>query len=175
MSQMDVDAWLAEREAAKRERERIEKLIAEYQLCLPPIAAHWDMTATSLSYNDINQEILSKGMKIYSCSNEALWTGLFKPDVYEANTLWDKSLHEQRKIAGVIEAWAKKAPLSPLFLVKHGKEHLGLVADGKHRLTVARSINAPIVPFMVQAGSEYWVSLAFPSAEVVCLIPSTEG
>ncbi|MDV6343024.1 hypothetical protein [Nitrosomonas sp. Is37] len=54
--------------------------------------------------------------------------------------------------------------LSPIFLVKHLNCDLGLVADGKHRLTVSRVIGAGEVPFMVEVTNDSWASRAFPSA-----------
>jgi hypothetical protein len=58
-------------------------------------------------------------------------------------------------------------PLSPLFLVKHGTKDLGLVSDGKHRLTVSRAIGALQVPFMVGSADKGWVEKAFPGAILI--------
>ena len=97
---------------------------------------------------------------------DELWTGLYKPDVYDADTLWADD-HDSAKIARVIDAWSKGTALSPIFLIKNTNDDRGLVADGKHRLTVSRAIGALEVPFMVQTTKSAWVSLAFPFASRV--------
>jgi len=130
---------------------------------MPDIGAHWDKTEVSIQFNDIRKDIVSAGLHIYSCSLEEMWSGLYKPSVYEANTLWSRS-HDSGKIAKVIDAWVQERALSPIFLVKHLKLDLGLVADGKHRLTVSHAIEASEVPFMVESTNESWVCRAFPSA-----------
>ena len=97
---------------------------------------------------------------------DELWAGLFKPSVYDADTLWSSD-HDSAKIAKVIDAWFKGTALSPIFLVKHGIYDQGLVADGKHRLTVSRTIEALEVPFMAQTSTAEWIARAFPKA--ICI------
>ncbi len=162
---VDIEKFLADRERNRKESERVAQLIQRYKQQMPAIETHWDTTAQSARFNDIDNAILSKGVTIYECDSEALWSGVFKPEVYEGSTLWDSS-HADHKIALIIEAWEQENALSPIFLVKHGAHNVGLVADGKHRLTVSRAIQAKRIPFMVEKNSA-WVGHAIPSARPV--------
>lgn len=163
---MDIKTFLEERKRKQEECARLDELISTYKKEMPDIVPNWDVSLASISFNNINQNIVSSGLNIYCCSMEELWAGLYKPHIYEANTLW-KDFHDSAKIAKVIEAWSKCESLSPIFLVKHATIDKGLVADGKHRLTVSRAIYATKVPFMVEATNATWVSRAFPAAILV--------
>lgn len=72
--------------------------------------------------------------------------------------------HDNAKIANIIQAWENNENLSPIFLIKHGRENLGLVADGKHRLTLCAVIAAQEVYFMVSYNDVIWVEQASPCA-----------
>lgn len=161
---IDPASFIQEMSRAENERKRLEALATRYRAGLPTITAHWDLRPESVQHNDINKKILAGGMLIYRCSMDDLWNGLFDPHVYEANTIWDAS-HAEHKIVRVIEAWEEGASLSPLFLARHGELDLGLVADGKHRLTVCRAIHALEVPFMVASAEAIWVEKTIPRAE----------
>lgn len=161
---IDPASFIQERSRAENERKRLEALATRYRAGLPTITAHWDLRPEGVQHNDINKKDLAGGMLIYKCSMDDLWNGLYDPRVYEANTIW-KASHVERKIVRVIEAWEKGALLSPLFLVKHKEFDLGLVADGKHRLTVCRAIRASEVPFMVVSADAAWVEKVIPCAE----------
>lgn len=163
----EIEKFLSERRRQLEELDRIDRLILQYKKKTPDIESHWDVTPQSIAFNDINDKIASAGICIYECDSDALWSGLYEPGIYEAHTLW-KEVHDKRKIAKVIEAWSLKTALSPVFLVKHGALDLGLVADGKHRLTVARAIGATQIPFMAAKGSA-WVDHAIPSARLITL------
>lgn len=141
----------------------MDELASRYKKEMPEIVAKWDTSPASASFNDINEGIAASGLSIYVCTMEEFWAGLYEPSIYEANTLW-KKVHDSAKIARVIDAWFKGESLSPIFLVKHLDLDQGLVADGKHRLTVSRAIHVSNVPFMVEATNAAWVSRAFPSA-----------
>lgn len=160
---VDIERFLAERERAREECVRLDELVSRYKKEMPDLVPKWDTSPASISFNDINADITASGPNIYICKMEELWAGLYEPSIYEANTLW-KKVHDSAKIATVIDAWSKGEPLSPIFLVKHLSLDQGLVADGKHRLTVSRAIHASEVPFMVEATNAAWVSRAFPSA-----------
>lgn len=160
---MNIETFLAEREQKRRECDHLRKLVAKYKKEMPHIVAMWDTSPASIKFNDINESITSYGLCIYSCKLEDLWAGLYKPSVYEASTLWTLA-HDSTKIAKVINAWVNETPLSPIFLVRHLNMDQGLVADGKHRLTVSRAIGATEVPFMTEAKDDLWVMIAFPSA-----------
>ena len=159
----DFAVFLDEMERKTMENRRVYELVSRYQADMPTISAQWDLSLDAVRFNDISQEILADGISVYSCDMETLCRGLFDPSVYDAKTIWGP-YHSKCKIAKVIEAWEKEKPLSPLFLVKHGTKDLGLVADGKHRLTVSRAIGAMQVPFMVCSANRDWVRTAFPDA-----------
>jgi hypothetical protein len=159
----DVEEFMADRKRMAEEMARVDALVSRFKKNMPAIEARWDTTERSIQFNDINEEIVSAGLNIYTCSGKALWAGIFEPAIYDANTLWSRK-HDASKIAKVIDAWEAEMPLSPIFLVKHGALDLGLVADGKHRLTVSRAIGAKETPFMVEKTAEAWVGTAIPSA-----------
>lgn len=168
MKQSEIDAFNAERRRFEEESRRVEALILKYEADFPIISGFWDTSEASIPFNDIDQKFVDKGLSIYTCDAAELWEGLYEPEIYDADTLWNGDLHDKRKIAKVIDAWNQRQALSPIFLVKHGGEHnLGLVADGKHRLTVSRAIESDVIPFMVQTENSDWVKLAFPNAIVV--------
>ena len=158
-----IEGFLAERERAREECARLDELVSIYKKEMPDIVPKWDTSPASISFNDISEDIKASGLSIYVCKMEELWGGLYEPSIYEANTIW-KKVHDSAKIARVIDAWSKSEPLSPLFLVKHLNFDQGLVADGKHRLTVSRAIHASEVPFMVEATKAAWIFRAFPTA-----------
>ena len=160
---IDLASFAEEMSYAENERKRLKELSARYRAELPSIQALWDLTPEAVQYNDINKEILAGGMSLYNCSMNDLWRGFYDPKVYEGHTIW-RPLHAQSKIVRVIEAWETGVSLSPLFLVKHGKLNLGLVADGKHRLTVCHAIGAVDVPFMVGSADAEWVEKAIPGS-----------
>ena len=160
---MEIEKFLAEREREQEEYARLDELVTRYKKDMPDIVPKWDTSPASISFNDINEDIRTSGLRIYMCEMKELWNGLYQPSIYEACTLW-KTVHDSTKIAKVIDTWSKGEPLSPIFLVKHQMLGQGLVADGKHRLTVSRAIHASEVPFMVEATNAAWVSRAFPSA-----------
>ena len=158
---IELASFVEEMSHAENERKRLEALAARYRAELPNIQAQWDLRPEAVRFNDISEEILAGGMSVYRCSMNDLWGGIYNPSVYEANTIW-RPLHTEGKIIRVIEAWEMGVSLSPLFLVKHGTLDLGLVADGKHRLTVCRAIGALEVPFMVGSVDAEWVERAIP-------------
>lgn len=156
-----VRDFLEEREQVMKEWAHLKDLICKYKAQLPEIVAVWDQTPESIKFNDIEA---AEAAHVYCATMADLWSGIYRPDVYDADTLWSEE-HDSNKIAKVIEAWENKIPLSPIYLVRHGVKNLALVADGKHRLTVSRAINAGNVCFMVLAKDSAWVSEAFPNAK----------
>lgn len=162
----DLEKILSDRASAQEGYVHSQNLAKKYKKKMPNMAPRWDTDPTSIAFNDICTSITSSGISIYNCNMDELWSGLFDPSIYEAETLW-KNVHDSGKIAGVIDAWVNGTALSPIFLVKHKVHERGLVADGKHRLTVSRAIGAIEVPFMVETIKAAWVSRAFPSA--VCV------
>lgn len=163
-TETDLAAFMEERRRMSEERLRVEALVKKYRKTMPQITAQWDTSATAVDQNDIHADCLKDGVSLYSCSMDELWSGIYEPAIYDANTLWSDD-HEPRKIAKVIEAWESGQALSSIFLVKHGSKDLALVADGKHRLTVSRAIQAIEMPFMVLGDGPAWVSKAFPGAK----------
>jgi len=163
-TEADVTAFMEDRRRMSEERLRVEALIKKYRKTMPQITAQWDTSATAVNYNDIDLESLKDGVSIYLCSMTDLWQGIYDPAIYDSNTLWSR-VHDRSKIAKVIEAWESGQALSSIFLVKHGSKDLALVADGKHRLTVSRAIQAIEMPFMVLGDGPAWVSKAFPGAK----------
>jgi hypothetical protein len=153
--------FLEKRELIMKEWARLKDLICKYKAQMPEIEAVWDQTVGSIKFNDIEA---SEPVHVYCVAMAELWSGIYKPDVYDAETLWSDN-HDSRKIVKVIESWENKIPLSPIYLVRHGTKSLALVADGKHRLTVARSIHADDMCFMVLARESGWVVEAFPNAK----------
>jgi len=138
-------------------------LVQKYRKHTPQVTPLWDRTEASVQHNDIDQSIVRSGLTIFTADAQAVWAGLWEPSIYDADTLW-KNLHDKDKIARVIEAWEARNTLSPIFLIKHGGENLGLVADGKHRLTVARFMGSAELPFMLQTSDSDWVRIAIPTA-----------
>lgn len=141
----------------------LNALVKQYKKQTPIVTPKWDTSTTSTKQNDICETIIASGLILYVAPFEDVWSGIFDPAVYDKDTLWKKS-HDNRKIARVINHWQNNRALSPIFLVKHGSKSLGLVADGKHRLTVARYMCSESMPFMVPVCSCQWVSVAIPTA-----------
>jgi hypothetical protein len=165
------DLFLNQRKLVIDEVLRYSELAQRYRNEMPIIQVNWDLTPGSVRHNNIDSSIISNGITIYNCSNDALWDGLFEPSPYGGDTIWSKKHgHSEWKIARVIEAWERGQSLSPLFLMGHQRLRLGLVCDGKHRLTVSRAINAENVPFMVSSLDRAWVETAIPGAVQICQI-----
>ncbi|WP_075173749.1 ParB N-terminal domain-containing protein [Neptunomonas phycophila] len=162
----NIEKFLKERARVAEELKLVDKLVRAYKNSTPKVTPIWDATPNSITFNDISNEILQSGMDIYTASFDDVWAGIFEPEIYDKDTLW-KTIHDSRKIARVIEAWENKQALSPLFFVKHGSKDLALVADGKHRLTVARCMGCENIPFMVQSNTSSWLKNAIPSAEKI--------
>lgn len=157
-------AFIEDRRRMSEERLRVEALVEKYQQNMPQITAQWDTSANAVDHNDIDPVSLKVGYSLYSCSMNEVWQGIYKPDIYDANTLWSDD-HSRKKIAKVIEAWELGKALSPIYLGQRGATAFAVVNDGKHRLTVARAINAFDMPFMVLGDGPAWVSKAFPGAK----------
>jgi hypothetical protein len=164
---MDENEFLAEREESMRERQRIDALVEKYKNQFPNINACWDTSIQSIGHNNIREDIVLGGMAIFDCDMNTLWNGLYDPSIYAGSTIWSKE-HDSDKIARVIENWEKSVPLSPIFLVNHETYRKGLVADGKHRLTVSHAISATDMPFMVSVKDVAWAKKCFPSATIIC-------
>jgi hypothetical protein len=162
----NIEEFLQERAKLSEESKLMDKLVRAYKKSTPKVPPIWDTTSNSITFNNISKEILKSGMDIYTASYDDVWAGIFKPEIYDKDTLW-KKVHDSRKIAQVIEAWENKQALSPLFFVKHGSKDLALVADGKHRLTVARYMGCINIPFMVQSNTSSWLKNAIPSAKKI--------
>lgn len=145
----------------------MNSIIAKYKKSFPSISASWDVSDDCLNFTDIDRQILSSGVSVLTCSLGNLFAGIYKPNVYKANTLWNRDIHDINKIARVIAEWENGTALSPVFLVKHGELDMGLVADGKHRLTVSDRISVQEIPFMVQTANCAWVMKAIPTATLI--------
>lgn len=163
----DYDKFLQEQEEMRVENERMEKLIARYKEDFPKITALWDTSVNALKFNDINESIISSGITILEAPFADVWNGIYEPDIYAGCTLWDSASHDSEKIARVIESWELGTQLSPIFFVKHLTKEIGLVADGKHRLTVSHHLGIKTLPFMVETTALSWVSHAIPSAKKI--------
>jgi len=157
---------MEERNGVVEEVKRTYELVDIYKKSTPNVTPIWDATAKSIQFNDINHEILGAGIDIYTAPHQDVWSGIYKPEIYDKDTLW-QSVHDSGKIARVIDAWESGIALSPLFFVKHGSRDMALVADGKHRLTVARYMGCENIPFMVQSNKSAWVKSAIPSASKI--------
>ncbi|ALZ75393.1 ParB N-terminal domain-containing protein [Rheinheimera sp. F8] len=165
-TELDINKFLEERGRAMRKSRLTDELISTYKKSTPNVTPIWDSTPHSIQFNDISDEILKAGIDIYTASHSDVWCGIYQPKIYDKGTLW-QDIHDSGKIARVIEAWENKKALSPLFFVKHGSKDMALVADGKHRLTVARHMGCDYIPFMVQTDKSDWVSRAIPSARKI--------
>lgn len=160
----DIEKYLEERARLREEVEFLDELVAIYMSNTPQVQPRWDTSPQSVSFNDIDDSIVEKGIDIYCAPFENVWNGIYEPGIYDKDTLWD-DVHDPRKIAKVIDQWKHGTALSPLFLVKHGSRAMALVADGKHRLTVARYMGSDVIPFMVPSDSSGWLQTAIPSAK----------
>lgn len=147
--------------------EQISQLVKRYKKQTPKVNPFWDVTKNSIEYNDINDSIIDAGLEIYIAPFGDVWAGIYEPGIYDCDTLWKSNVHNPQKIAKVIYAWGEGQLLSPIFLVKHESQSMALVADGKHRLTVARYMGCECIPFMVQANCNEWVLIAIPSAKKI--------
>lgn len=165
-NELDIEEFLKLRSQLSDESRRMEDLVIAYKDTTPNVTPSWDLTPNSFQFNDICPEILTSGMEIYLAPTGDVWSGIFEPAIYEKDTLW-KSCHDSKKIARVIKSWANNMPLSPLFFVKHEIKDMALVADGKHRLTVARYMGCKEIPFMVQSNKSSWVEIAIPTAKKI--------
>ncbi|WP_304182768.1 hypothetical protein [Pseudoalteromonas prydzensis] len=161
--ELNIEVILKERAKLVEEWKIMDELVLAYKSSTPKVNPIWDISSNSINFNDISKEILDSGMEIYTASYDEVWAGIFEPSIYDKDTLW-KNVHDSRKIARAIKAWEEKKALSPLFFVKHGSKDLALVADGKHRLTVARYMGCNNIPFMIQSSASSWLKKAIPSA-----------
>ena len=141
----------------------MDHLIKKYKLQTPAVQPLWDTLRNSITHNDICLEIIRSGLILYTAPFIDVYNGIFEPAVYHRNTLW-KTLHDSDKIVRVIQHWEQMEALSPVFLVKHGNQNLGLISDGKHRFTTAGYMNCDMIPFMVPSSDNKWVKIAIPSA-----------
>ncbi|CAD5264508.1 MULTISPECIES: hypothetical protein [Halomonadaceae] len=160
----NIDNPLEARARAIEAGKPIDELVKTYKENTPLVLPLWDETKRSIEFNNINSSIVEAGIDIYTAPFTDLWNGIYQPDIYDKETLWE-CVHDERKIAKVIKAWSCRIPLSPIFLVKHGLCSKGVVADGKHRLTVARYMGCESIPFMVSSSSSDWLEIAIPSAK----------
>jgi hypothetical protein len=166
MNQLDFQYFLQEQKRCAASFAVSSALVKAYMKKTPKVLPLWDITTKAIEFNDISSEILQSGIDIFISSYKALWNGIFKPSVYAPKTLW-KNIHDRNKIAKIIDAWNNGNKLSPIFLVKHGAIPKALVADGKHRLTVAGYMKCSEIPFMVPKSTSSWVFEAIPSARKV--------
>jgi hypothetical protein len=155
--------FIAQREKLAQECRKMDALVKKYKMHTPCVIPVWDRSEQSINHNEICEPIIDSGLVLYTAPFDAVWAGIYDPSVYESDTLWS-DIHDSKKIARVIEHWSNGQALSPIFLVKHGSKNLGLVADGKHRLMVARYMGCDEIPFMVERANSEWVSIAIPSA-----------
>lgn len=160
----DIENFLEERARLREELELQNELVMTYMSNTPQVQPRWDTSPQSVSFNDIDDSIVEQGVDIYCAPFEHVWNGIYEPGIYDKNTLWE-DVHDPRKIAKIIDAWKHGTALSPMFLVKHGSRAMALVADGKHRLTVARYMGSESIPFMVSSYSSDWLQTAIPSAK----------
>lgn len=164
------EAFLEQLRQETKERVRVVGLIRQFKENMPLISALWDTGPGSIRHNRVNDAIRECGFAIYCCAMDEFWAGLSEPAIYDADTLWTEA-HTPEKIAKVFEAWKKGRRLSPLVLQRHeDAPGLYLVVDGKHRLTVARAVAAPEMPFMVAIDDD-GVNRIFPSARLICRMP----
>lgn len=145
------------------ERQKLEAMFEKYKKSTPVVIPRWT-TNPDITFIDIDTQILKKGFIIYEAPFDDVWQGIHDPSIYDANTIWSVVKHDKHKIAGVIEHWENNKPLNPPYFVKHGTKDLALVADGKHRLTVAKYMGCERFPFIVGVDAVEWVKKAIPSA-----------
>src|SRR5262249_10483107 len=119
----------------------------------------WDETLAAISHNDIEPRIIASGIVICRAPMQSVVANLFDAAAYEGRTLWS-DIHNEIKIARVIDAWTRGVTLSPPFFVELEAADFEAVGDGRHRLTVARAVGAAELPFMVPATSADWVMSA---------------
>ena len=127
----------------------MDDFVEKYKSRTPFVIPVWEMSEKSIRHNDICGETLDSGMNLYTAPFDSVWSGIYEPSIYDSGTLWE-NIHDSRKIARVINHWKNGQALAPIFLIKHGSKNLALVADGKHRLTVARYMGCDQIPFMVE-------------------------
>ena len=166
----NLETILSEQEARRQIYFREQELIKGFRSNTPLVCPLWDKSKAAVEINDISDEIKTAGLLLYSAPFVDVWQGLYEPFVYDGDTLWNSS-HDNRKVARVIEAWQNKRPLSPPFFVKHPIKPMGLIADGKHRLTVAKYMAElePVyftaaLPFWVKNDEVEWVTKSIPKA-----------
>ncbi len=179
MDQTELNAFLErqriESAARQLENERIDVLIKRFKLKLPNTSPVWDRSSAAVHFNDIGSPYIQAGLAIYDVTMQDLWQGLYEPCIYEKDTIWSKEAHDIRKIALVLEAWEANRALSPIFLIRMKPNNLALVADGKHRLTVSRALQAESMVVMVSLNDEAWLGQLMPSARRVAVLPPTQG
>jgi len=159
----DLSEFIANRERLAQELRHMNALVKKYKKQTPTVTPIWDLSESSIAHNNICTETIESGLILFIAPFADVWSGIYEPSIYDRETLW-KKIHDNTKIARIIEHWNNNQKLSPIFLVKHGRKELGLVADGKHRLTVARYMDCDYMPFMVPSSDSGWVSVAIPSA-----------
>jgi hypothetical protein len=148
---------------AQKKRNKMNNLINKYKHQAPNVNPFWDLTAEAINYNDISAEIINSGLVLYKASMNDIWCYIYDSSVYEGNTLWFDT-HNNTKIANVINCWERCSNLSPIFFRKHITKDFLLVADGRHRLTVARYMDFRDIYFYLESSNCKWLTCVLPTA-----------
>ncbi len=159
----EVANFIESRKKLIEESNERQALVQKYRKNTPKITPQWNTQPEALIHNNIDEKEIDLGLTLYLAPFKDVWNGIYKPSIYDKKTLW-KKVHEQWKIARVIDNWLHNIPLTPIIMIKHGTKDMGLILDGNHRFTVARYMDCENIPFWVQTGKDSWVSIAIPSA-----------
>lgn len=146
----EVRQFNEDRRGELERRAAVAAVVKRLKAHTPRVSPTWDMSSRAPDHNDVDENLLAHGLALYTAPLDDIWAGLYDPSVYEADTLW-ADIHDDNKIGGVILAWEQGRPLSPPMFVRYDHLPEAYVADGKHRLTVARYMEAQTVPFLVPA------------------------
>lgn len=157
-------AYIIERQAQIKEASRLDQLAKSYMKNTVKVKPKWDKNPTSYAHNDTDKCHTLLGMVLFEIKTSDLYLMIDDSWLYEADTLWK---HHDNKIARIIEHWQNGQSLSAPFFLMHSVNKKILVADGKHRLTTARAMNAETVPFFVKASDAHWIKEILPMSKML--------
>jgi hypothetical protein len=168
MNDEEIEKFLKDRENTQLENLRVKKLINRYKSSGIIVTPCWNRCLEAQSFNDTCTELTSNGVLLYEDSTDDIFKKIDLANIFEANTLWCDRTHCLRKISKIIEFWENEEDLAPPFFIrKEGGSNIDsiLLQDGKHRVTVARAMNAKTIPFFIKKEDKTWIETILPNAK----------
>ncbi|MCR8961174.1 hypothetical protein M0765_026620 [Variovorax sp. S2] len=174
MSRSELQIFLDDQQRQVDARKKLDQLVKKYRRHTPQVNPTWDCSVESIAMCDIDASWIDSGVAVFRAPFCDVWNLLYEPAVYDGSTLWNKEDHTLDKIVRVIQHWERSEGLAPMLLSVRASSRLGLVIDGKHRLTVAHRMTCAEIPFMVPLKESDWILRALPSVTSVAQYSSED-